>query len=337
MNTRVNGAPVPNGDRITTGTICCAGALLLLSVGMHAVAADSYPSKPIRIIVPGAAASGPDILARLVGAKLTESLGQPVVIDNRAGAGGTIAADITFRAAPDGYTLLMSTSQTLVSSLFFEKLPYQLLRDFSPISLLASMPFVLVANPSVPATSVKGLIALVKAKPGTLHYGSAGTGGALHLVAESFKTMADIDVVHVPYKSVVYALNEVVGGQVQLAFSVIPAALPLIKQGKLKALGVTSAKRTPLAPGLEAIAETVAGYEMTGWSGLIAPRKTPDAIIAKLNAEAVRASKGADIQEKFRTLGAEPLGTTPREFASFLSAELEKTQKTIKASGMRPD
>lgn len=317
--------------------LCCAAALMLVSLGMPAAAADRYPSKPIRIIVPGAPASGPDIFSRLIGSRLTESWGQQVVVDNRAGAGGTIAAEITFRATPDGYTLLMSTSQTLISSLFFEKLPYHLLRDFSPICLIGSTPFVLVANPSVAATSVKELIALAKAKPGTLHYGSAGTGGALHLVGETFKTMADINLVHVPYKSVVYALTEVVGGQIQLAFSVVPAALPMIKQGKLRALGVTSVKRTPLAPELEAIAETVAGYEMNAWFGLLAPRKTPDEIIARLNAETVKALKSAETREKLRALGTDPIGTTPREFALFLSAQMETTRKTMNTSGMRPD
>lgn len=322
---------------LSADAICGAAALMLISLGIPAVAADGYPNKPIRIIVTGAPGSGPDIVSRLIGSRLTESWGQQAVIDNRIGAGGTMAAEITFRAAPDGYTLLMSTSATLISSLFFEKLPYQLLRDFAPICLIGSTPFVLVANPSVAATSVKELIALAKAKPGTLHYGSAGTGGALHLVGETFKTMADINLVHVPYKSVVFALTEVVGGQIQLAFSVVPAALPMIRQGKLRALGVTSVKRTPLAPDLEAIAETLAGYEMGAWFGLLAPQKTPNGIIARLNAETLRALRSAEIQDKLRALGADPIGTTPREFALFLAAETEKTRKTIKTSGMRSD
>ncbi len=312
-------------------------ALTTITPFAAALGADTYPSRPIRIIVPGAPASGPDIIARMVGARLTEAWGQQVVTDNRAGAGGTIAGEITFRATPDGYTLLMSTSQTLIGSVFFEKLPYQLLRDFAPICLTASTPFVLVVNPSVPAASIKELIALARAKPGSLNYGSAGTGGALHFVAETFKTMADINIVHVPYKSVVYALTDVVGGQVQLAFSVVPAALPLIKQGKLRALGVTSARRTPLAPELAAIAETVPGYEMTGWFGLIGPRNIPQPIIVRLNEETVKALKSAEMRDKLRALGADPIGDTPQQFAAFLAAEVAKARKTIKASGMRPD
>ncbi len=317
--------------------ICCAAALNLISLGIPTAAADSYPSKPIRIIVPSAPGSGPDIISRLIGSRLTESWGQQVVTDNRAGAAGAIGAEIASRASPDGYTLLMTTSQTLIGTLFFEKDSYHLIRNFSPICLIASTPYVLVANPSVAAASVKELIALAKARPGTLHYGSSGTGGALHLVGEMFKTMTDINLVHVPYKSVVYALTDVMGGQVQLAFSVVPVALPMIRQGRLRALGVTSLKRTPLAPDLETIAETVPGYEMTGWYGLVAPLKTPDGIIARLNAETIKALKSAEIQEKLRALGAEPIGTTSQEFASFLSEQMEKTRKTIKASGMRPE
>lgn len=314
--------------------LCCIAVLLLVS-GLPAVAADGYPGRPIRIIVPSAPSSGPDIIARLIGGRLTQAWGEQVVTDNRAGAAGTIGSEIAARAAPDGYTLELVTSQTLISTLFFDKLSFDLIKDFSPISLIASTPYVLVANPSVAATSVKELIALAKAKPGALYYGSSGTGGALHLVGEMFKIMADVNIVHVPYKSVVFALIDVMGGQIQLAFAVVPAALPMIKQGKLKALGVTSPKRTPLAPDLEAIAETVPGYAITGWYGLVAPLKTPVAIIAKLNAEIITALKSAEIRDRLHAQGADAIGSTPREFAAFLSAEMEQTRKTVKASGMR--
>lgn len=315
-------------------TLYCA-AVLLLGAALPAAAADGYPSKPIRIIVPSAPGSGPDIIARLIGGKLTDAWGQQIVADDRAGAAGIIGSEIAAKAASDGYTLELVTSQTLISTLFFDKLPFNLLKDFSPICLIASTPYVLVANPAVPVTSIKELIALAKAKPGTLHYGSSGTGGALHLVGEMFKIMADVNIVHVPYKSVVYALIDVMGGQVELAYSVVPAALPMIKQKKLRALGVTSLKRTPLVPDVEAIAETVPGYEILGWYGMVAPVKTPDAIIATLNAEIIKALQSAEVRDKLRALGAEPMGTTPREFASFLSAEMDKTRKTVKASGMR--
>ncbi len=317
------------------GTLCHAVALILTSPGMPAAAADSYPSKPIRIIVPSAPSSGPDVVSRLIGGKLTESWGQQVVADNRPGAAGNIGAELASRAAPDGYTLLMANAQQIISVLFFDKLPYDLIRDFSPICLINTAAYVLSVHPSVAATSAAELIALARSRPGTLHYGSSGMGGAPHLAAEMLKTMTGINLVHVPYKSVVYALVDVVGGQIQLAFSVMPAALPMIKQGKLRALGVTSLKRTPLAPELETIAETVPGYEMIGWNGLVAPLKTPDRIIARLNAEINNALKSAEIQDKLHAIGLEPIGTTPREFAAFMLAQMEKMRKTIEAAGLR--
>jgi tripartite-type tricarboxylate transporter receptor subunit TctC len=316
-------------------TIGCAAPLLLSSLSMPATAADRYPSKPIRIIVPAAPSSGPDIISRLFGGRLTEVWGQQVVTDNRAGASGNIGSELAARATPDGYTLMMASSQQIIAPLFFEKPPYQLIRDFSPILLIASTPNVLSVHPSVAATSVKELIALAKAKPGTLHYGSSGTGGVQHLSTEMLKTMADINLVHVPYKSTVYALIDVMSGQVQLAISALPVTLPMIRQGKLRALGVTSLKRTPLAPELETIAETVPGYETISWFGLVAPIRTPERIIAQINAEIMKALKSAEIQEKLHAMGTEPIGTTPREFASFMSAQREKFRKTIEATGMR--
>lgn len=316
-------------------TIRLAAAMMLSSPCMPAAAADSYPSKPIRIIVPSAPSSGPDVVSRLIGNRLTEAWGQQVVADNRAGAAGNIGAEIASRATPDGYTLLMANSQHTISAVFFDKLPYDLIGDFSPVCLINTAAYVLTVNPSVAATSVAELIALAKSKPGTLHYGSSGMGGAPHLGAEMLKTMTGINLVHVPYKSVVYALIDVTGGQIQLAFSVIPAALPMIKQGKLRALGVTSLKRTPLIPELETIAETVPGYEMIGWLGLVAPTKTPDRIIARLNAEINKALKSTEIQDKLQALGLEPIGTTPREFAAFMLAQKEKMRKTVEAAGLR--
>jgi tripartite-type tricarboxylate transporter receptor subunit TctC len=318
-------------------TLCCAAALVLSSMGIPAAAADRYPSKPIRIIVPSAPGGGPDTLSRMIGPALTQAWGRQVVTDNRAGAAGNIGAEIAARAAPDGYTLLIASVQQIVGPLFFDNPPYHLIRDFSPVCLIVSTPFVLVIDPSVAATSVKELVALAKAKPGTLYYGSSGTGGTLNLLGEMFKTMADINLVHVPYKSSSFMLIDMVGGQVQLAIAALPAAAPLIKQGKLRALAVTSLKRTPLAPELEPIAETVPGYELIGWYGLVAPIKTPDRIVAMLNTEIIKALKSAEIQDKLQAIGAEPVGSTPREFASLLSAQTEAMRKTIETSGMRPN
>ena len=216
-----------------------------------------------------------------------------------------------------------------------EQTDTHLIRDFSPVCLIVSTPFVLVINPSVAATSVKELVALAKAKPGTLYYGSSGTGGTLNLLGEMFKTMADINLVHVPYKSSSFMLIDMVSGQVQLAIAALPAAAPLIKQGKLRALGVTSLKRTSLAPELEAIAETVPGYEYIGWYGLVAPVKTPSAIIAKLNGEVLKALQSNEIKEKLYAMGAEAIGTSPQEFATFMSGQIKIIGKIIQAAGLR--
>jgi len=311
--------------------------LILLITGAAAKAAERYPEKPIRIIVPSGPGGGPDVISRMVGAALTQAWGQQVVTDNRAGAAGNIGAEIAARAVPDGYTLLMASGQQIIAPLFFEKPPYHLMRDFSPVCLIVSTPFVLVINPSVAATSVKELVALAKAKPATLHYGSSGTGGTLHLLGEMFKTMADINVVHVPYKSSGFMLVDVVGGQIQFAMVALPAAIPLTRQGKLRALGVASLKRTALAPELEPIADTVPGYESTGWFGLVAPIRTPGNIIAMLNAEIVNALKVGGLREKLLATGVEPVGSTPREFAAVMVAHTESMRKTIHAASIRAD
>ncbi len=321
--------------RASIAAAVCHATSLMVSSASAAAADGDYPRKPIRIIVPSAPSSGPDVVSRLIGAKLTEAWGQQVVADNRAGAAGNIGAEIASRAAPDGYTLLMANSQHSISSVFYDKLPYDLIRDFSPLCLISTATYVLVVNPSVAANSVKELIALARSSPGTLHYGTGGTGGTPHLAAEMLSTMADIKLVHVPYKSIVYALIDVMGGQVQLAFSATAAALPLIKQGKLRALGITSLKRTPIASELETIAETVPGYEMIGWLGLVAPRGTPEKIVARLNAEINKSLKSTEIRDKLVAVDFEPKGSTPLEFAAFMLAQKEKMRKIVEAAGLR--
>ncbi|MBI4194996.1 MAG: tripartite tricarboxylate transporter substrate binding protein [Betaproteobacteria bacterium] len=300
-------------------------------------AAPDYPNKPIRIIATAAPGSGPDILSRLVGQKLTDAWGQQVVIDNRAGATGTIGAEIASRAAPDGYTLMMATSLHAIVHNVFPNLKYDLLKDFAPISLLGSVPFLLVVNPSVPAKSVSELIALAKAKPGELRFGSGGSGSPPHLCAEIFKTLTGINMVHVPYKSVTPAITEVMGGQVHLVFAVIPAVLPMVKSGRLRPLGVSSTKRTPLVPDVPTIAESVPGYEYIGWYGLVAPAGARREIISRLNGELVKALRTPEFREKLAGIGAEPLGTTPQEFGSFMREEVRKLAKAVKDSGTRID
>jgi tripartite-type tricarboxylate transporter receptor subunit TctC len=302
----------------------------------HAVA-QAYPTKPIRIIALSSPASGPDIIGRLLGQKFTEAWGQQVIVDTRPGASGIIGAEIASKAAPDGHTLMIVTSQAVIVSVMYEKLPYQLLRDFSPISMLASTPFILVVHPSVPAASIKELVAYAKSKPGELRYGSGGAGSPPHLSAEIFKSMTGTDILHVPYKGVTPALMDTVAGQVQMVISVIPAVLSTIKAGKVKALGVTSARRTPLVPDLPTIAETVPGYEFIGWYSLVAPAKTPAGILSKLNAEIATVLKTPEFQERLAALGAEPISSTQQELAAYMQVQTEKMRKAVKESGAHPD
>ncbi len=300
-----------------------------------AAAAAAYPARPIRIVVASAPGSGPDIVTRLIGRKLAETWQQQIIADNRTGAGGNVGAEIVAHAVPDGYTLLMATASQPIGAALYAKLNYDLTRDFVPVSLVASTPFVLVVNPAVPANSVAELIALAKAKPGFLRYGSGGSGTPPHLCAEILKSSAGLDIVHVPYKGVTPALTDLLGGQVQLVFSVVPSALPLIQTNKLRALGVTSAKRTSLAPELPTIAESLPGFEVIGWYGLLAPTGTPADVVARLNAAVIAALKNPELRERFVALGADPLGTTPQVFAQFIQNELSKWGKAVKDSGAR--
>jgi tripartite-type tricarboxylate transporter receptor subunit TctC len=299
--------------------------------------AQNYPHKPIRIIALSTPASGPDIVGRLIGQKLTEAWGQQVVIDTRPGASGIIGAEIGAKSAPDGYTLVIVTSQAAIVSGMYAKLPFHLARDFAPITLMASTPFILAVNPSVAATSVQELVALAKARPGQLRYGSGGSGSPPHLSAEIFRSMTGIELVHVPYKGVTPAMLDTVGGQVQMVFSVIPAVLTTIKAGKLRALGITSATRSALVPDIPTIAETVPGYEFIGWYALVAPAKTPDVILNRLNAQVVQALKTPEFQERFASLGAEPIGTTRAEAGQFIREQMEKMRQAVQTSGAKVD
>lgn len=312
----------------------------VLSVAMgFAVFADAqqYPSRPIRIIALSSPGSGPDIVGRLIGSKLTEAWGQQVIVDPRAAATGIVGAEIASKAAPDGHTLVIVTSQAVIVSVMYEKLPFNLLRDFVPITLVASTPFILAVHPAIPAMSVQELVALAKAKPGALRYGSGGSGSPPHLSAEIFKSMTGTDLLHVPYKGVTPAMIDTVAGQVQMLISVIPAVLPTIRSGRLRALGVTSARRTALVPDVPTIGETVPGYEFIGWYSLFAPAKTPENIVNKLNVEIVKALNTPEFRDRFTALGAEPSTSTPQELAAYLRVQTEKMRKAVKESGARPD
>lgn len=297
----------------------------------------AYPVRPIRIVVPTAPSSGPDIMSRLIGQRFTEAWGQQTVVENRTGAGGNIAAENVAKAAPDGYTLMMAGVQHVISPALYEKLNYDLVKDFSPVSLLATTPYILVVHPSVGATSMKALVALAKSKPGAIHYGSGGLGSAAHLAAEIFGARTRIQMLHVPYRAATPALTDTISGQVHLTFTAITAGLPSVKAGKVRALGVTSLKRTSLAPDLPTVSELIPGYEVIGWYGLVAPAGTPGEIVSRLNAEVVKSLRTPELLERISGLGADPRGTTQREFAAFIMEQLEKMRTEVKAAGVRSD
>jgi tripartite-type tricarboxylate transporter receptor subunit TctC len=314
-------------------------ALLFLATAFAATAsaAEPYPTRPVRFIVPSAAGSGTDIIARIIGQKLSERWRQPVVIDDRDGASGMIGTELAARAPADGYTLYMGfTGPLAVSPALISKLPYDPLKDFAPVSLIDNSPVVLVVNPSVPAATVKELIALAKAKPGTLNFGSAGSGTMGHMSGELFKSMSGTNMVHVPYKNVSQAMSDVVAGQLQLIFHVAPAVMPQVKAGKLRALAVTSLKRWPILPDLPTIAEAgVPGYDSTVWHGVLLPANVSPALVMRLHREiADEILRAPEVREAFAAQWLEPLGTTPQEFAAFLKADIARNTKIVKAAGI---
>jgi tripartite-type tricarboxylate transporter receptor subunit TctC len=301
--------------------------------------AQDYPNKNIRLIVPAAPGGGADFLARIVGLKLSEAMSQAVVIDNRAGASGTIAADLTAKSAGDGYTVLMGQSTSIViAPQIYQKLNYDTLRDLKPVTLVAEVPNVLVVHPSVPANSVKEFIALAKAKPGVLNFGSSGNGAPTHLAGEMFKTATGTSLVHVPYKGAGPSVNALIAGEIQVMFAPIVAVLPHVKTGRLRALAVTSASRSAAAPELPTLAESgLTGYDISSWFGLFVPSSTPDAVVDKLYRETARLLKTPDVIERFSKEGAEPVGSTPANFNNYVRQEYVKYTKVIKDNGIKAD
>ena len=301
--------------------------------------AADFPSRPIRLIVPFAPGGGTDIVARTVGQKLTEAWRQPVVVENRAGGNGTIGANAVAKSPPDGYTLSMITSSHSVNvSLQGNQHPYDLLKDFAPISQVTRQPYVLVANPKMPAKSVEELIALARSKPGKLTYGSSGIGGTSHLSGALLCSLADIDMTHVPYRGGEPAMTDVVAGQIDMLFSTLLQSHGLIKAGKLRALAVTTATRSPALPDLPTMQEAgVPRYEVTPWYGVVAPAGTPPAIVNKLNREIVRIVRLPDVIQKMATDGSEPVGSTPEQFAAHIKSEVEKWRDLIRKTGIRTE
>jgi tripartite-type tricarboxylate transporter receptor subunit TctC len=302
-------------------------------------AAQSYPDKPVRVIVPVTAGGTPDVVARMVAPGLSSLLGQQLVIDNRGGAGGLIGAELAARAIPDGYTLFFSSPGSLVILPHLQKqVGYDTLKDFAPVSLVSIGPFLLITHPTVPVKTVKELLALAKAEPGKLNYASAGNGAANHLAMELFKSMAGVNVTHVPYKGAPQAITDLIGGSVNLMFNSIPPVLQHIKSGRLKLLAVSSAKRSPQLPDAPTVSEAgVPGYESTTWFGLLAPAKTPKQIVARLNELMVKVVRAPETKSQLEIQGYDPVGSSADEFRSFIRAESEKYAKVVKFSGAKID
>ncbi len=311
---------------------------MVLNITVNNVFAQSYPNKPIRILVGFSAGGFADVLARIVGLKLSDSLGQPVVVENRPGAGSNIAAELVAKAPPDGYTLFMYSSVNAVNVTLYSKLSYDTVKDFAPVALFASMANILVVHPSVPAHSVKELIALAKSKPGQLNFASSGYGATQHLSGQLFKTMAGIDIVHIPYKGSVPAMTALVSGEIPMMFNVMSTVLPQMKAGKVRALAVSSAKRSPFVPDLPSVSEAgLPGFEYISYLGALAPAGTPKEIVTKLNTEVAKVLDMPDTKERFSNNGAEIIISTPEQFLALIKEEVVKQGKLVKESGARVD
>jgi tripartite-type tricarboxylate transporter receptor subunit TctC len=298
-------------------------------------AADTYPARPIRLIVPYGAGGNADILSRLVGARLADVLGQAVVIDNRPGASGLLGSEMAARAVPDGHTLLWVANGHATNPVFMKKMPFDSLKDLASVSLTSSTPMLLVVSKSLPADSMRALIAFAKTRPGQIDYATSGNGSPNNLAGELLNLMAGISLTHISYKSTPQATTDVIAGHVHSAMASLTSVLPHVRAGKLRALGTTGPQRSALAPDVPAIAETLAGYQANIWNGLIVPGATPRAIVERLNQVVVQQLKLPEVRERFATLGAEVLSSTPQEFDAFIRAELIKWEKVIRVSGMR--
>ena len=315
---------------VSTGVLIVAAAL--------PAAAQGYPAKPVRFIVPFPPAGPVDTTARGFTQKLSEYWGQQALVENRAGAGGIVGAEAAAKSTPDGYTFFVGSIHHSVLPSLNPKLPYDIQKDFVPVTFAAQFPIILVAHPSVPAKTVQELIAYAKQNPGKLAYGSAGNGGGTHLAGELFKTMAGVDLLHVPFKGSAPAMTDLLGGQVQLMFSDAPTALPHVKSGKVRALGVGSPKRSALVPDVPTIAESgVKGYDAYSWAGVFAPAGTPKEIVAKVNADIVKSLSDPEVKKRLLEAGAEAAPGTPDQFGAFLKAEIAKWAKVVKDANIKAD
>ncbi|KAB2895929.1 MAG: tripartite tricarboxylate transporter substrate binding protein [Burkholderiaceae bacterium] len=329
-------------SRVISRRLALAGACATLAATVLAptgAAAQAFPSKPITIIVPFSAGGTTDILARVVGQALTTELGQSVIVDNRAGAGGNIGGQAAARAAADGYTLFMGTVGThAINAALYKKMPFDPIKDFAPLTRVANVPNLLVANPAQPYKTVQELIAYAKANPGKINFGSSGSGSSIHLSGELFKSMAKVDMQHVPYKGSAPAVTDLLGNQIGIMFDNMPSAIQHVRSGKLRPLAVTTAKRSPELPDVPTIAEAgVPGYEATSWFGLFAPAGTPAPVVAQLNKAIVKVLNQPDVKKKIAEQGGEVVAETPEQFAAFIQKESVKWGKVVKESGASVD
>ena len=306
----------------------------ILTAVAPAQAQTAWPAKAIKIMVGYAPGGSTDVTARIIAQALSERLGQPVLIENRAGAGGNIAAEAVAKADPDGYTLLMSTSSTFATNpALYKSLPFDVQADFAPITVTAFIPNLLVVNPSVPAKNLAELVAYAKANPGQLNYGSAGNGTSQHISGALFSSMASVQMTHIAYRGGAPAVNDLLGGQIQVLFAPLVEVVQQVRADKLRALGITTAKRSPLLPEVATLAETLPGYEVTLWNGLLAPSKTPPEIIDRINRAAIDALRSEEVKTKLAEQGSEPVGNTPAEFKAFIGSELAKWKRLVEISG----
>ena len=297
---------------------------------------QGFPAKPVRIVVGFSAGSTTDLIGRVLATKMGEGLGQPVVVDNRPGAGANIAAELVAKAPPDGYTVLLANAGLATGATAYVKLNFNALRDFTPVTQVSATPHILVTHPSLPPKSVKELVAFTRTRPGALNFGSTGHGNSDHLAAELFSFMTGIKMVHITYKGGPLVLNDLITGQIAMYFAGVPVALPFVKAGRVRALGVTGAKRATVLPDVPTIAEAgVPGYEHILWGMLVVPAATPKDVVARLNREAVKALEATDVRERYAGMGVEPAGTTPEQALAYLRSETEKYAKVVKAIGLR--
>ena len=336
---KFSGTAAPSTRRLSLRILYALSLAAPLGLGLlssTSASAQAYPNRPIRLVVTFPTGGAPDILARLFSEKA--QLGQPVVIDNKPGAGGNIGSDIVAKSAGDGYTLVMGTVGThSINGSLYEKMPYDMVKNFSPISLIASAPNLLVVNNDLPVKTVNELIAYMKANPNKLSFGSPGIGTSVHMSGELFKSMTGTSMTHVPYKGRQFFLPDLLGGSIQLVFDNMPSALPMAKEGKIRAIAQTTAKRSPAAPDVPTVAESLPGFEATTWFAMFAPANTPKPIIDKLNAEVVRVFKLPEVAERLKTLGLDPVLSTPDELGKYQASEIVKWTKVVKESGAKAE